>query len=148
MEYTEKLDYSKRITPENILDLKAGEMFVFGSNESGIHGSGAAERARIFGARIGIGFGPSAATFAIPTKDWNIEILPLHVIKFYVDRFIEFTKVPRYHRWTFVVTRIGCGLAGYKPEQIAPMFAPLIHSRNVHLPQDFWEIILKQDKNK
>lgn len=82
-----------RITPKKIEDLEKNQVFVFGSNESGIHGAGAANLAyKKFGATLGQGFGMSARTFAIPTKDWNIGVLPISAIRFYVDRFIAFVK--------------------------------------------------------
>lgn len=97
------------------------EIFVFGSNESGIHGAGAALAAKDkFGAKWGAGFGLIGQSFAIPTKDWMVMTLPLTVINFYVDRFIEFTKHSA--NGEFYITRIGCGLAGHKDSVIAPMF--------------------------
>jgi hypothetical protein len=131
-----------RITPDNITFLPEKGVFVFGSNEIGLHGAGAAKLAReVYGARMGQGFGMAAKSFAIPTKDWNIEVLPLPVIEFYIKRFIAFVRRDMGSGWEFYVTRIGCGLAGYKPEEIAPMFAPLRYHRSVWLPQDFVDII-------
>jgi hypothetical protein len=104
------------------------EIFVFGSNLAGIHGAGAARVAyREFGAVWGQGSGFSLTTtfigqgsYAIPTKDQKINTLPLEDIKPYIDKFVEFTN--EYPGWWYFVTRIGCGLAGYRDEQIAPMF--------------------------
>lgn len=96
-------------------------IFVFGSNEAGVHGSGAARDALLkHGAGFGIGFGPCGDSFAIPTKDWNIKTLPTHVIDQYISRFIAYANFRPDLR--FMVTQIGCGLAGYTPELIAPMF--------------------------
>lgn len=102
------------------------KVFVFGSNESGFHGGGAASVAfHHHGAKHGLGFGYSASlsgnSFAIPTKSWYIaRALPISVIKFYVDRFLEFaTMSPKLE---FQVTQIGCGLAGFQKEEIAPLF--------------------------
>ena len=121
-------------TPEVITELKKNEVFVFGSNESGIHGAGAAKVARTnFGAQMGKGFGIQGQSFAIPTKDWNINVLPLEVIKFYVDRFISFAE--NNSSLTFLVTRVGCGLAGYSPQDIGPLFANA--PNNVILPEEF-----------
>ena len=109
-------------TPEIITSLKSNEIFVFGSNEAGIHGAGAAAFAeKRLGAKRGQGFGRAGKTFAIPTKDWNIETLPLPVIEFYVHRFLEFAKP--HNDYYFYVTKIGCGLAGLSISEIAPMFA-------------------------
>lgn len=103
------------------------EIFVFGSNLGGIHGSGAALVARTkFGAQYFIGAGPTGNSYGIPTKNETVEhSLPLSVIKRYVDQFIEYANLCEWRgdeREQFFVTGIGCGLAGFKPEQIAPMF--------------------------
>ena len=133
-----------RITPEDITlkDIGQDDIFVFGSNEAGIHGAGAAYFALSLGAEFGQGFGLMGNTFAIPTKDWNIQQLPLSAIIFYVHRFIEFAIVNKDFR--FYVTKIGCGLAGYTPEQIAPMFKTASNIDNIYLPSEFWDIINKQ----
>lgn len=128
-----------RITPEKIEQLEWKQIFVFGSNEAGLHGAGAAHVARSFGAELGVGFGLQGSTFAIPTKDWNVQPLPLPVIKHYVDRFLACT--PLYSDLTFMVTRIGCGLAGYQVADIAPMFVEAVKQENVWLPQEFWNYI-------
>lgn len=97
------------------------KIFVFGSNEAGIHGAGAALYAmENHGAKYGVGWGLQGTSFAIPTKDRRIRTLPLERIQEYVSTFLEFAKV--HDELTFVVTRIGCGLAGYTDEQIGPMF--------------------------
>lgn len=133
-----------RITPEDITlkDIGEDDIFVFGSNEAGIHGAGAAYFALRLGARIEQGFGLSGNTFAVPTKDWLIRTLPLSCVIFYVHRFIEFAIVNKDFR--FYVTKIGCGLAGYTPEQIAPMFKTASSINNIYLPSEFWDIINKQ----
>jgi hypothetical protein len=96
-------------------------IFVFGSNESGIHGAGAAAYAKVHhGAVYGVGWGLQGTSFGIPTKDWDIETLDLGVIDFYVARFLAFAELKKH--LTFKVTRIGCGLAGLEDYQIAPMF--------------------------
>jgi hypothetical protein len=122
-------------TEEAIYRLRRGEVFVFGSNESGVHGAGAARQALEFGAIYGQGFGMAGHTFAIPTKDWKIEKLSLEIIKFYVDRFYDFAQsYPEYH---YLVTRIGCGLAGYSVKQIAPLFKNFVNLKNISLPKNF-----------
>lgn len=129
-----------RISPENIVKLKENEIFVFGSNESGIHGAGAAKLAHNrFGAVAGQGFGFSGQTFAIPTKDWNIQTLNLTIIGFYINRFIDFARKRKDLK--FLVTEIGCGLAGFNPEDIAPLFAGAEFLDNVYLPESFWRIL-------
>jgi hypothetical protein len=134
-----------RVTPENITELKDNEIFVFGSNESGIHKAGAAKIAtESFGAKMGIGYGPTGKCFAIPTKSWEIKgVLPQAAIECFVGRFSEYCLM--YPDKKFLVTKIGCGLAGYKPEDIAPIFAAFDDKMfsNVSLPQEFWDVIDK-----
>jgi hypothetical protein len=96
-------------------------IFVFGSNLRGVHGAGAAaEAVRSFGAKWGKGRGLQGKSYAIPTKNQRIESLSLEQIRFEVEDFVQFTHNNPHLR--FFVTRVGCGLAGYKDEQIAPMF--------------------------
>lgn len=104
----------------------AKAIFVFGSNEAGIHGAGAAAFAYAKrGARYGFGYGHSGDSFAIPTKNEDIRTLPLDIINAYVCGFLAYATGKR--KLKFMVTRIGCGLAGYTDAEIAPMFvgAPL-----------------------
>ena len=120
-------------TPPKIYSLEPNQIFVFGSNLAGRHGRGAAKDALKFGAVHGKGSGLHGQTYAIPTKDRNIKTLPLPHIQGSVDVFIGFASAcPNLQ---FLVTEIGCGLAGYKPEQIAPMFANA--PGNVVLPESF-----------
>lgn len=122
-------------SPKFIDKLEDNQIFVFGSNQSGIHGAGAAKQAlKKFGAIYGQGFGFQGKSFAIPTKDHYIQTLPLYLIDYFVDRFLQIAKVHK-NNYEFLVTEIGCGLAGYKVEDIAPMFkdAP----NNVLLPESF-----------
>lgn len=109
-------------------------IFVFGSNLLGIHGAGAAKAARdVHGAIMGQGEGLQGQSYAIPTKRTPYESLPLEAIAAHVETFKDFAR--QHPDWTFQVTRIGCGRAGYTPADIAPFFrdAPL----NCHLPTDF-----------
>ena len=97
------------------------KIFVFGSNLAGRHGKGAALQAiENYGAIYGIGVGLQGNSYAIPTKDYNIKTLPLDKIEMYVNDFIKFAEKNKH--LTFLLTAIGCGLAGYAPEDIAPMF--------------------------
>ena len=116
------------------------DIFVFGSNLAGIHGAGAAKFALDnHGAVYGQGIGLQGRSYAIPTKDHNIITLPLNIIQEHVDEFIKFAR--QHPNLTFNVTRIGCGLAGYKPSQIAPMFANASDLKNVILDPEFKTII-------
>lgn len=111
------------------------KIFVFGSNLAGRHGKGAALFARQHrGAIYGKGYGPQGQSYAIPTKDEKLGVLPLDKIKLYVLGFIIYAG--SHPELTFEVTRIGCGLAGYKDEQIGPMFARV--PSNCELPEE-WE---------
>ncbi len=114
------------------------DVFVFGSNLAGRHGKGAALHARKYhGAVYGNGDGPQGNSFAIPTKDRKLETLPLSDIRFFVADFITYAE--ENSETTFNVTEIGCGLAGYHPKDIAPMFIGC--SENVNLPESFKKII-------
>jgi len=136
-----------KITPDYVTELKSNEVFVFGSNENGIHGAGAAKLAHDkFGAVAGQGFGLSGRTFAIPTKDWHIQTLPLETISFYVHRFFDF--VNKYKKLDFLVTEIGCGLAGFEPKDIAPLFRVFIKCNNIYLPKRFWDVLNKPEKKQ
>lgn len=109
-------------------------IFVFGSNLAGRHGMGAALHAyRNYGAIYGHGVGRQGNAYAIPTKDAYIKTLPLHVIQYYVSEFLVYANA--HQDLEFNVTRIGCGLAGYKDEQIAPMFSGA--PANCTLPQEW-----------
>lgn len=133
---------TKRITPEIITHVAPNEVFVFGSNESGRHGKGAAKTALGFGAKWGQASGIQGKTYGIPTKDASIRrTLTIEEIKPYVDDFIEWAK---YHTSnTFLVTEIGMGLARIPLEQIAPLFTKAIPLSNVHLPKKFWDYYSK-----
>ncbi|AGF91036.1 hypothetical protein SXHG_00014 [Synechococcus phage MRHenn-2013a] len=112
------------------------KIFVFGSNLAGRHGKGAALCAlKEHGAVYGVGSGPSGNSYAIPTKDSNLKTLSLEDISLYVSDFIEYANT--HNDREFLVTRIGCGLAGYKDEDISPMFASA--PSNCYLP-DGWRI--------
>ena len=124
-----------RITPEWIDTLKDNEIFVFGSNLAGMHGGGAARVARLrFGAVLGNGVGIQGQSYAIPTMQGGVE-----TIRPYVDDFIAYAQQhPSLH---FLVTPIGCGIAGFEPEDIAPLFEGAKAVKNISLPESFWEVI-------
>lgn len=125
----------KRYTPERIAELKANEVFVFGSNLAGAHAGGAAHIAmEKFGAVWGQGVGLQGQSYAIPTKQGGVE-----TIKPYVDEFVGFAKL--HTELVFLVTRIGCGIAGFKDEEIAPLFADAQSIDNIILPETFDKIL-------
>jgi len=123
-----------------ITKLEPNEIFVFGSNLRGIHGAGAAKQALKWGAVMHNPFGLQGQTFAIPTKDVNIETLPLYKINVYVSMF-QITAKANESKLRFLVTPIGCGLAGYTPEDIAPMFKGCLELDNVVLPDEFLKVL-------
>lgn len=117
-----------RTTPERITSLQPNEIFVFGSNLRGIHGGGAAYVAyRHFGAIMGQGVGLQGQSYAIPTMQGGID-----TIRPYVDEFIEFAK--HHQDLTFLVTRIGCGIAGFTDDDISPLFEAAHKVGNIILP--------------
>ena len=124
-------------TPEIINYLKPNEIFVFGSNEAGIHGGGAAKTAQEkFGAIYGVPFGLMGQSFAIPTKDTHIETLPLSDILNYLVSFIKFAiDNPQLK---FYLTKIGCGLAGYTTNDIKSILWKAVNltTNNGELPQN------------
>ena len=126
-----------RYTPDNIKYLKENEIFVFGSNLDGMHGGGAARVAHmIFGAIWGQGVGLQGRSYAIPTMHGGVES-----IRPYVDEFITFAQ--EHPEMTFLVTRIGCGIAGFTDEQIAPLFIRALEMENVVLPRTFVNVLKK-----
>lgn len=125
-----------RTTPEHVTDLASNEVFVFGSNLAGRHGKGAAKQAMQWGAVWGQAAGRQGQTYAIPTKDASIRrALYPGEIRPYVEKFTEYARA--HPRTTFVVTEIGCGLAGMDPKYIAPMFDEASELDNVLLPARF-----------
>lgn len=128
-------------TPEHILQLAPNEIFVFGSNLEGRHGGGAARYAyENFGAEWGVGYGMTGHCYAIPTMHGGVK-----EIKPYVDEFIDFAE--RYQDFRFLVTPIGCGIAGFTPTQIAPLFFKAIHVPNIILPREFYDVLLPMEEN-
>ena len=116
--------------------LEKDEIFVFGSNLAGHHKGGAARAANMkFGAEWGVGVGLTGHAYAIPTMQGGVG-----TIKPYVDEFIEFAKA--HSELKFLVTRIGCGIAGFKDEQIAPLFQKALSVFNIYLPKEFYDIIV------
>ena len=110
------------------------EIFVFGSNLAGRHGAGAAKAARLnHGAIYGKASGIQGNSYAIPTKNAILESLNLKEINRHVKNFIQYAK--DHSELVFNVTPIGCGLAGYQPKEIAPMFSNV--PENVNLPEEF-----------
>ena len=124
-------------TPEKISVLKDDEVFVFGSNLAGIHGGGAAWAARMhFGAVMGQGVGLQGQSYAIPTMQGGVE-----TIRPYVNEFIDFALSHR--ELFFYVTRIGCGIAGFRDADIAPLFGKALTIDNICLPRSFVEVLSK-----
>jgi len=128
-----------KYTPENITELKNHQIFIFGANERGVHGAGAAKTALKWGATMGK-YGLMGQTYGLPTKDENINTLSLKRIESHIIDLI--LCVYKNDNKEFLLTRVGCGLAGYKDKDIANIFAkylPLPH--NLTLPKEFHDII-------
>lgn len=126
----------RRISSSRITRLAPNEVFVFGSNLQGAHGGGAARMAyEHFGAVWGQGVGLYGQTYAIPTMQGGVE-----TIKPYVDDFLQFVSV--HGELDFLVTEIGCGIAGFTPHEIAPLFFKAIENdiKNVYLPESFYAV--------
>ena len=122
-------------TPDNISELKEDEVFVFGSNLEGMHGGGAAFAAwKKFGAVMGCGVGLRGQSYAIPTMQGGVE-----TIEPYVSSFIAFAK--EHSELFFYVTRIGCGIAGFRDKEIAPLFSGAVGLENVCLPESFAKLL-------
>ncbi|MBQ7698098.1 MAG: hypothetical protein IJT35_05910 [Paludibacteraceae bacterium] len=122
------------ITPEHITALQPNEIFVFGSNLAGSHGGGAARVAhQRFGAEWGVGVGRTGQCYAIPTMQGGVD-----TIRPYVDAFIRYAE--QHPELVFLVTRVGCGIAGFKDKQIAPLFQAAATMKNVSLPRRWREM--------
>lgn len=122
-------------TPDFIREVGENEIFVFGSNLAGQHAGGAARIAHSkFGAIWGQGEGLQGNSYAIPTMQGGVE-----TIRPYVNTFVDFAK--SHPELIFYVTKIGCGIAGFKEEEIAPLFKDAISASNIRLPKEFYDII-------
>jgi len=133
--------HGPRVTPRRVMSLDPNEIFVFGSNASGFHAGGAAAMAmHDFGAIWGQGEGLQGQSYAIPTMEG------LESMKAAVERFTQFAT--QHPELRFVVTRIGCGIAGHSTHGVAPLFSGCVSLDNVSLPADFWDVLgLKMDDN-
>lgn len=124
----------RRIASDRIAELGNNEIFVFGSNIQGAHGGGAAWFAhKRFGAEWGVGEGLTGRTYALPTMEGAASL------KQAVEHFTACAKA--HPELTFLVTAVGCGIAGYTPNQVAPLFREATQLENVYLPQSFWDVM-------
>ena len=123
-----------RIASDRIATLGENEIFVFGSNIQGSHGGGAAWYAyKNFGAEWGVGEGLTGRTYALPTMEGKASL------QHAVEHFIACAK--EHPEQTFLVTAVGCGIAGYTPDEVAPLFKEATSLENVYLPQVFWNVL-------
>lgn len=130
-----------RIAKPIIKSMPKRGIFVFGSNMNGAHNGGAALYAKQkFGAQQGVATGEQGRSFAIPTLDEEFERLPLDFIQAHVDFMIANAKVKPDN--LYFVSAIGCGIAGFTVEEIAPMFKDAVGVKNIKLPEEFWEILV------
>ena len=124
----------RRVASDNITELSENEIFVFGSNIQGAHGGGAAWFAhKQFGAEWGVGEGLTGRTYALPTMEGEASL------KAAVNHFIACAK--KHPELTFLVTAVGCGIAGYTPQEVAPLFKEALALENVYLPEVFIEVL-------
>ena len=127
-----------RIIPSVIYSLAPNEIFVFGSNALGMHHAGAARVAyNEFGAEWGNGEGLQGQSYSIPTMEGE------HNTKLAIMRFTQYAR--EHPELKFLVTPVGCGIAGNTPEEIAPMFKDAAYLENVYLPISFWKVLMKCD---
>ena len=124
----------RHVASDRIASLGENEIFVFGSNSQGSHGGGAAWYAhKNFGAEWGVGEGLTGRTYALPTMEGPTSL------KHAVDNFIACAK--QHPELTFLVTAVGCGIAGYRPNEVAPLFREATSLENVYLPEVFWKAL-------
>lgn len=124
-------------TPEFINSLEPNQIFVFGSNTAGIHGAGAAKAALKWGAKWGQGHGLAGQTYALPTKGDFIETLSLPEIKEYIAMFLDCAQDNPDKQ--FLLTKVGCGLAGLKISDVAELFVDFLPlTSNVVVPKEFF----------
>ena len=134
MTTTPEFTITEITTPEFINNLKENEIFVFGSNLQGAHIGGAARSAHdCFGAQWGVGVGRTGQCYAIPTMQGGVD-----TIRPYVEEFISYAR--QHQELVFYVTRIGCGIAGFTDEQMAPLFSAAQHLTNVVFPPGWREM--------
>lgn len=127
--------YNREYTPDFITELGDNEIFVFGSNLAGAHGGGAARLAyNRFGAVWGQGVGMQGQSYGIPTMHGGVED-----IRPYVDEFVAFAKA--HPEYKFLVTQIGCGIAGFSAREMAPLFSDAIDVENIILPRKFVDVL-------
>ena len=123
-----------RVASDRIATLGENEIFVFGSNIQGAHGGGAAWFAhKAFGAEWGVGEGLTGRCYALPTMEGEASM------KHAVEKFTACAK--EHPELTFLVTAVGCGIAGYTPKEVAPLFKEATSLENVYLPKVFWEFL-------
>lgn len=131
--------FVKKITPEKITKLDEMQVFVFGSNLAGRHGAGAAKLAKDkFGAKYGISEGLMGQSYALPTKDAFLKTLELDRIEWHIGKLLDCAE--ENPLLEFLVTEVGCGLAGLHPRVVAPLFFKWMQEipENVSLPMRFW----------
>lgn len=121
----------KRFTPDKVERLSNCEIFVFGSNLEGRHMGGAARFAyEKFGAEWGVGDGPTGQCYAIPTMHGGLED-----IRPYAEKFIAYAKAHPMNR--FLLTRVGCGIAGFKDSDMAQLFEDVLDIPNIAYPRQW-----------
>lgn len=129
--YQDMSEFAHRVTPQRIRELQPGQVLVFGSNAQGAHNGGMAREALRYGAVMGQAEGLQGNTYAIVSMEGLAEL------REQAERMVRFAR--QHPELTFLVPAIGCGTAGYTPQQVAPLFAKAVDVENVWLPQLFWD---------
>ena len=132
--------YNRAYAPDVIVDIDFEQVFVFGNNSTGDSKFSTAVLARKHhGARKGVAEGLTGSSYSIPTDGGNLKEIGSHV-----KRFIEFAKANP--NLEFLVTKIGCGGAGYPAWQIAPLFREALAVENILLPKEFVDVLKAIDE--
>ena len=131
------MTYNREYTPDYITELQSNEIFVFGSNILGFHGGGVARIANMkFGAEWGVGEGLTGQCYALPTMEGGVDYI--------AEKVQNFLKCAKEHpELKFYVTKIACGIAGFRISEVGPLFADAIGMENVILPREFVAEIFK-----
>ena len=123
-----------------IKELQRNQIFVFGSNLSGIHGAGAAKTARKWGAKMGVGEGQMGNTYGLPTVGEKLRhTLSLTKIEKHAEKFLKYAE--ENPELEFLLTEVGCGLAGHTVEEVAPLFMDGVELPNIVWPKSFVKVL-------
>ncbi len=127
-----------RCTPKKIVRLRSNQIFVFGTDSKGSQKHGAAGlAAKSFGVKVGVVDGPTGMCYALPTLGFTEQDLT-HA----VERFEQYVRTNM--KYTYLVTAVGCGHAGFEVTKVANMFKGLLRLRIVILTEAFLKVYRKE----